>query len=516
MGAEDRLGGVGIDAPAGIAERARDPGGLGGDLGLGQVLVAARGVRDHEVREHRAHDDPDDEQPPVELGVHGWVPRSWSRSAGHGGPGGASGIEALHAPVRIPAGRAEGRDAATLRPMPIADLSTAITALVAPILAAITFTPDPVAVRLGSIPIYWYGICYAIGLFLVYRVLSREARRRGFDARHVDNGIVIVAVAALIGGRLYHVIDQWQLYQNDPITAILPIARQPDGSYQFAGITGLGVYGGIATGTLAVLAYTRWQRLPFWRWADVIAPGAVRDAGGGALGELLQPGALRTADDPARGASRSTAPIGRPPTRASSSPLDTTAFHPLFLYESLSGVLGFVALMWLGRRFRHRLRPGDLLLIFFVWYAVVRFLLEFLRTDNWTLGGIPTAQIVSIVMVAAALVVAFIRHRPGWEDREEAAWIRDGWAGTSPGDEDEADWDDAGDGDAPDQDAELEEAEAEAGVDHDDGATAEAEAEAEADVADDEAEARAADTAAAAEAADGLDDDPQGRRSTTE
>ena len=63
-----------------------------------------------------------------------------------------------------------------------------------------------------------------------------------------------MGVAALIGGRLYHVIDQWQLYQNDPITAILPIARQADGSYQFAGITGLGVYGGIITGTIAVVA----------------------------------------------------------------------------------------------------------------------------------------------------------------------------------------------------------------------------------------------------------------------
>ena len=35
--------------------------------------------------------------------------------------------------------------------------------------------------------------------------------------------MIIVAVAALIGGRLYHVIDQWQLYRTHPITAILPL-----------------------------------------------------------------------------------------------------------------------------------------------------------------------------------------------------------------------------------------------------------------------------------------------------
>ena len=46
--------------------------------------------------------------------------------------------------------------------------------------------------------------------------------------------MIIVAIAALIGGRLYHVIDQWALYQDDPIKIFLPP------------YSGLGVYGGIA------------------------------------------------------------------------------------------------------------------------------------------------------------------------------------------------------------------------------------------------------------------------------
>src|SRR3954452_409362 len=111
---------------------------------------------------------------------------------------------------------------------------------IVPILAVITFTPDPVAFHVGSIPVYWYGICYAVGLFLAYRVLTVRARKAGFDQRHVDNGIVIVGVAALIGGRLYHVIDQWQLYQNDPITAILPIAPQAGRSVRLPRHTRLG------------------------------------------------------------------------------------------------------------------------------------------------------------------------------------------------------------------------------------------------------------------------------------
>jgi len=92
-------------------------------------------------------------------------------------------------------------------------------------------------------------------------------------------------------------------------------------------------------------------------------------------------------------------------------PLATTGFHPLFLYESISGLLGAATLLWLARRFGSRLRPGDLVLVFFIWYPTVRFLLETLRTDNWRVGGIPTAQLVSVLFVATSFLVLLYRHR---------------------------------------------------------------------------------------------------------
>ena len=99
--------------------------------------------------------------------------------------------------------------------------------------------PDPIAFTLGPLTIGWYGLMYAIGLAVVYVILVRLARMSGEDPDVANNGIIIVAVAALIGGRLYHVIDQWQLYQDDPIKIVLPP------------YSGLGVYGGIITGTAA-------------------------------------------------------------------------------------------------------------------------------------------------------------------------------------------------------------------------------------------------------------------------
>ena len=92
---------------------------------------------------------------------------------------------------------------------------------------------------------------------------------------------------------------------------------------------------------------------------------------------------------------------------------ETTRFHPLFLYESLSGALGAIVLIWLGFHARKRLRPGDLLLVFFIWYGAVRFTLEAFREGNWTFFGVPTAQIVSTLFILGALVILFWRHRSG-------------------------------------------------------------------------------------------------------
>ena len=262
------------------------------------------------------------------------------------------------------------------------------------------FTPDPIAFQIGSIPVYWYGIGYAVGLALAYMVMVRLARRAGENADLLGNGMIIVALAALVGGRLYHVIDQWALYKDDPIKIILPP------------YSGLGVYGGIVFGTIAAFLYARSKHVPFLRWADIVAPGlfvmqAVARWGNFFNQELYGPPTKLPWGIPIDCAHR----IAAYP--CSQFPEGTTFFHPLFLYESISGVLGALFLIWLGYHARRSLRPGDLLLVFFVWYGVVRFGLEALRADNWTFFGVPTTQIVTLGFILVGLVGLWYRHGPG-------------------------------------------------------------------------------------------------------
>ena len=231
-----------------------------------------------------------------------------------------------------------------------------------------------------------------------YLVLIRQASRFGQDPELVANGIIVIAVAALIGGRLYHVIDQWQLYKDDLLRIVLPP------------YSGLGVYGGLVTGILAFIVLVRYHRVNPWVWADIVAPALFTMQAIGRWGnffnqELYGP------------------PTGLPWGIAidcahrvaaypcATFPEATTGFHPLFLYESISGIVGAALLVWLSRRRPYRLRPGDQILIFFIWYPIVRFLLENLRTGNWVVGGMPAAQIMSVLFALGSFLILLYRHR---------------------------------------------------------------------------------------------------------
>ena len=262
----------------------------------------------------------------------------------------------------------------------------------------IDWTPIPIAIQLGPIPLYWYGVAYAVGLLGVYVVATRMAVRYGQNPDYIGNGMIVIGIAALIGGRLYHVIDQFQLYRDDLLKIVLPP------------YTGLGVYGGMVTGLVAFFYLSRRWHLDLWTWADVAAPAIFVMQGFGRWGNFFNQELYGPPTSLPWGIAIDCAHrVAAYPCDAF--PLATTHFTPLFLYESVSGFAGAAVLMWLASKPRPRLRRGDLLPIMFIWYAIVRFVLESLRTGNWKLEGIATAQLFSIGFIVAAVVLLVYRHR---------------------------------------------------------------------------------------------------------
>ena len=120
--------------------------------------------------------------------------------------------------------------------------------------------PDSILFSIGPLAIRWYGLLYAVGLLVAYQFMVREAKRRKLNADLIANGLIIISIAALVGGRLYHVVDAWDRYSANPIGALIP-------PYE-----GLGAPGGLITGAAALaILLRRWRQSP-WGWVDVAGP----------------------------------------------------------------------------------------------------------------------------------------------------------------------------------------------------------------------------------------------------
>ncbi|MEX2430867.1 MAG: prolipoprotein diacylglyceryl transferase [Dehalococcoidia bacterium] len=262
-------------------------------------------------------------------------------------------------------------------------------------------------ISIGPLEIRFYSLMILSGLLAGILLAQREAKRLGEDPDHVVNIAVLGAVFGLIGARLYHVLDQnyWDYYLANP-GQIIAIWNG-----------GIGIFGAMVGAVLALVLYVWWvnrqaaqrrgrspaKRMDPLRWLDVGAPAFLLGQAIGRWGnffnqELFGPPTTLPWGVPID-------PINRPDGYEA-----FERFHPLFLYESLLSLLGVVVLLYVARRFAHWVRPGDILLLYFIWYPAERFALEFLRIGNWRFGDIPMAQIVSIIAIVAAVALLAWRH----------------------------------------------------------------------------------------------------------
>ena len=221
----------------------------------------------------------------------------------------------------------------------------------------------------------------AVGLWLAHR----DAGRRGLDAENLLKAAELALLGGLVGARLYYVAFNLDYYSMAPAK----IFAVWEGGLAIHG----GVLGGILVGGgYAVAPAAARADLSRHRRAE---PGA--RAGHRTLGQLLQRGGLRHADESAVEALHLAAASARSNTPRPSSSTRRSS-------TNRSGTRVVFAL--LVRVFRKRLEraPGALFLIYLGLYSVGRFMTEALRTDALMLGPIRVAQLASVLGVAAALL----------------------------------------------------------------------------------------------------------------
>lgn len=281
---------------------------------------------------------------------------------------------------------------------------------------------NPLLFEVGPFAIRWYGLLIVSGALAAAYIAGIEARRKKEDPDHAWNLLIWCLIFGIIGARLYHVFSSpagssrgfnYYFFEHPFTTLTLFGASIPFPSALLIWEGGIGIYGALLGGILAVVIYTYREKLNVWRWLDNIAPGMLLAQAIGRWGNFFNQELYGPPTDLPWGITITNVGQRIPPFDDLTTYPLTTTFHPLFLYESLWNVLGFVLLIWIGRKYASKLLDGDLTSLYLIWYPVGRILVESLRPDAWTLSGIPTAQIVSIILIVAGVgLIIFRRRRP--------------------------------------------------------------------------------------------------------
>ena len=197
-----------------------------------------------------------------------------------------------------------------------------------------------------------YGILITFGIAVSALLAERKLSSKK-EKEIMWDGIFWTILGGLIGARLYHVIDYWELYRYSPVKII----QVWNG--------GLGIYGAIIGGILATIVYLKLKKQPVLFWLDIA--GLVMP-----LGQS----------------------IGRWGNYFNKEHL------PYAYYESGLDLLLFITLLKYYPQIKNK--HGTIFCLYLIGYASIRFALEPIKERSWEIHGINVAQSVSILVIIVA------------------------------------------------------------------------------------------------------------------
>ena len=248
--------------------------------------------------------------------------------------------------------------------------------------------------ELGPFTIYWYGVIIASGLFLGLYLANREADKLGLQQGVMVDLIVFAAPIAIISARIYYVIFEWQQFKGGSFIDLFAIWEG-----------GIAIHGALIGSVLTALVFAKVKKMSFWQLADIAAPSIILGQAIGRWGNFM--------NQEAHGGAISEAAYNNfhqylPDFIMNQMCIGGAYYYPTFLYESIWNIIVFALLIWLRRL---NIRRGELFLNYVIMYSIGRFFIEGLRTDSLYFLGLRQAQLISIVLIVAAVGLMIYRRQ---------------------------------------------------------------------------------------------------------
>lgn len=247
-------------------------------------------------------------------------------------------------------------------------------------------------ISIGNITIHGYGLMIAVGILLCVMMAVYRAKKYSLDPEAMVDIALWGVASGFVGAKLLYVIVEWKEFIKHPGNVL--------------GSEGFVVYGGIIAGVLAAILYCRIKHLIFLEYFDLAAPSIALAQGVGRIGCFLAGCCYGRETDSFLGVvfpEGCMAPTG-------------VKLLPTQLFSSAGDLLIMGILLWFHRK---NTCTGNVGALYMALYGVGRFLIEFLRADDrGGLMGLSTSQLISILIVAGAVVLFWRNRRAQAKGRE--------------------------------------------------------------------------------------------------
>ena len=240
----------------------------------------------------------------------------------------------------------------------------------------------------------WYGIMVALAIIVIILWTVWQVRKGARVSYDTVFAVALVGIpSGIIISRLLHVIDQWGYYIQHP--------------GQIIGGSGLTIYGAVLGAALGIWVYSRFSKLSFAYYADILAPGIILAQVIGRIGCTINGCCYGTA---------CSLPWGIIYTNPDSLARLGVSVHPTTVYEIIYLLIMFGVLLGL----KSKLKPdGSLFLVYLGLYSVWRLGIDFIREGTPFLFGLHQAQVIAIIVLVIAIPLLVLRRR--WVKVEEVS-----------------------------------------------------------------------------------------------
>lgn len=263
------------------------------------------------------------------------------------------------------------------------------------LLADVLFGANHRGIIIFGFEIYYYALCIVAGMIVAAGLSMLMMKRRNMSPDLILMAFIVCVPCALIGARVYYCITDGMniaLWFNwDSIR---------DG--------GLSILGGLIGGVLAALVFCYVKKINFFRLADCVVPTILLAQAMGRWGNFF--------NQEVYGFEVTNPALQWFPLAVYIEKLGQW-HYALFFYEGIINVIGFALLYTLAWKW-YKKPNGIVTFSYFVWYGIVRTIMEPFRDPGFILGSqndVMWSQITSIFMIVAGLtgigVLLYLNYR---------------------------------------------------------------------------------------------------------